>query len=97
MRNILPIGAMFPGQMVDCGVETHIFVWHTIGIIGIVNQTLYFMLRWTITFLIIALVAAVFGFTGIAAGAAEIAKVIFYIFLVVFVISLIAGAFRRTD
>jgi uncharacterized membrane protein YtjA (UPF0391 family) len=62
-----------------------------------VNQTISFMLRWTITFLIIALVAAVFGFTGIAAGAAEIAKIIFYIFLVVFVISLIAGAFRRTD
>jgi len=38
------------------------------------------MLRWTITFLIIALVAAVFGFGGIAAGAASIAKVLFFIF-----------------
>ena len=71
--------------------------WHVIGDCNSVNQTFNIMLRWTITFLIIALVAAVFGFTGIAAGAAEIAKIIFYIFLVVFVISLIAGAFRRTD
>lgn len=55
------------------------------------------MLRWTLTFLVIALIAAVFGFTGIAAGAASIAKIIFYIFLVFFVISLITGAFRRSD
>lgn len=56
-----------------------------------------FMLRWTITFLVIALVAALFGFGGIAAGAASIAKVLFFIFLVLFVISLVAGAsiFKR--
>lgn len=58
---------------------------------------LNYMLRWTLTFLVIALIAAVFGFTGIAAGAASIAKIIFYIFLVFFVISLITGAFRRSD
>ena len=61
------------------------------------DQIVNLMLRWTITFLVIALIAAVFGFTGIAAGAAEIAKIIFYIFLAFLVISLIAGAFRRTD
>ena len=49
------------------------------------------MIRWVITFLVSALIAAVFGFGGIAAGAAEIAKVIFYLFLVLFVISLIFG------
>jgi uncharacterized membrane protein YtjA (UPF0391 family) len=47
------------------------------------------MLRWVIIFLVIALIAAVFGFGGIVAGAVEIAKVIFYVFLVLFVISLI--------
>ena len=47
------------------------------------------MLRWTVTFLIIALVAAIFGFGGIAAGAAAIAKVLFFIFLVLFIIGLI--------
>lgn len=54
-----------------------------------INQQL--MLRWTITFLIIAIIAAVFGFGGIAAGAASIAKILFVIFLVLFVISLIFG------
>src|SRR5689334_16009827 len=71
--------------------------WHVIRKTSCVNQIVKIMLRWTITFLVIALIAAVFGFTGIAAGAAEIAKIIFYIFLVFFVISLITGAFRRTE
>ena len=39
------------------------------------------MIRWIVIFLIIALVAAIFGFGGIADGAAEIAKIIFYIFI----------------
>lgn len=56
------------------------------------------MLRWTVIFLIIAIVAAVFGFGGIAAGAASIAKVLFFIFLVLFIISLIMGrSVKNTD
>lgn len=47
------------------------------------------MLEWAIGFLIVALVAALFGFTGIAKGAASIAKVLFYIFIVVFLVSLV--------
>lgn len=50
------------------------------------------MLRWTAIFLVIALIAAVFGFTDIAAGAASIAKVIFFIFLVLVLLSAILGA-----
>jgi uncharacterized membrane protein YtjA (UPF0391 family) len=49
------------------------------------------MLGWAVVFLIIALVAAVFGFGGIAAASAGIAKLLFVIFLVLFVISLIFG------
>lgn len=71
--------------------------WHVIGTCKSINQNYIVMLRWTLTFLVIAVIAAIFGFTGIAAGAASIAKIIFYIFLVFLVISLIAGAFRRTD
>jgi uncharacterized membrane protein YtjA (UPF0391 family) len=55
----------------------------------------YDMLGWTITFLIIALVAAVFGFGGIAVAAAGIAKILFFIFLILFVISLLGGLMRR--
>ena len=46
---------------------------------------------WAVVFLITALVAAVFGFGGIAAASAGIAKLLFFIFLVLFVISLIFG------
>ena len=52
------------------------------------------MLHWVLAFLIIALIAALFGFTGIAIGAAAIAKILFYIFLVLFVLSLLVGAIR---
>jgi uncharacterized membrane protein YtjA (UPF0391 family) len=42
-------------------------------------------------FLIIALVAAVFGFGGIASGATSIAQILFFVFLVLFVVSLLMG------
>jgi uncharacterized membrane protein YtjA (UPF0391 family) len=49
------------------------------------------MLRWAAIFFVISLVAALFGFTGIAQGAAEIAKVLFYIFLAIFAVFVILG------
>ncbi len=54
------------------------------------------MLYWTAIFFVISLVAALFGFTGIASGAASIAQVLFFIFLVLFIVSLIAHAARRS-
>ena len=53
------------------------------------------MLSLTLTFLVIALIAAVLGFGGIAGGSAWIAQICFGIFIVLFLISLIAGAVRR--
>jgi len=47
------------------------------------------MLYWTLIFLVVALIAAAFGFTGIAAGSASIAKILFAVFLVLFVVSLL--------
>ncbi|MGH8855682.1 MAG: DUF1328 domain-containing protein, partial [Telluria sp.] len=41
------------------------------------------MLQYALVFFVIALIAAIFGFGGIAAGAVEIAKILFFIFLVV--------------
>ena len=49
------------------------------------------MLSYTITFLIIAILAGVLGFGVIAGLAAEIAKILFLVFLVLFVVSLVAG------
>jgi uncharacterized membrane protein YtjA (UPF0391 family) len=49
------------------------------------------MLRYAAVFLVIALVAALIGFTGIAAGAVEIAKILFLIFILLSVASLVFG------
>ena len=53
------------------------------------------MLRYPAIFLIVALVAALLGFTGIAAGAVEIAKILFFVFILLFVVSLVLGLMRR--
>ena len=50
------------------------------------------MLRWSVIFFVIAIIAAIFGFGGIAEGAASIAKVLFFIFLSLFIISILFGA-----
>lgn len=55
------------------------------------NQLYPAMLSWTVTFLVVALIAAVLGFGGIAGAAAGVAKICFFIFLVFFLISLITG------
>ena len=52
------------------------------------------MLSWAVFFLIIALIAAVLGFGGIAGTAVGIAKLLFFVFLIIFVISLIMGVTR---
>jgi uncharacterized membrane protein YtjA (UPF0391 family) len=49
------------------------------------------MLSWSLGFFIVAIIAAVFGFGGIASGAAEIARVCFFFFIVLFGASLIYG------
>jgi uncharacterized membrane protein YtjA (UPF0391 family) len=52
------------------------------------------MLHYTVVFFVIALIAAVFGFGGIAAGATEIAKILFFVFLVITIISFLVGKNR---
>jgi uncharacterized membrane protein YtjA (UPF0391 family) len=52
------------------------------------------MLGWAVTFLVIALVAFLFGFGIIGSAAVGIAKILFFVFIILFVISLIMG--RRT-
>lgn len=49
------------------------------------------MLRAAFVFFLIAIFAAVFGFTGIAVGAAGIAKILFWIFVALTVLSVIGG------
>jgi uncharacterized membrane protein YtjA (UPF0391 family) len=56
----------------------------------------FIMLSWAITFLVIALIAAVLGFTGVAVAAAGIAKLLFVVFLILFLVSLVAHLGRRS-
>ena len=49
------------------------------------------MLHYTIIFFVIAIIAAVFGFGGIAAGATEIAKILFFVFLAMTIVSYLMG------
>ena len=62
-----------------------------IAVMGESEKEGVFMLRWAVIFLVIALVAALFGFTGIASAAAGIAKFLFFLFLVVCLVLFIAG------
>ena len=48
------------------------------------------MLHWSLVFLVVALIAALFGFSGLAETSAGIAKVLFGVFLVLFLVSYIS-------
>ena len=52
------------------------------------------MIGWALTFLVVALVAALFGFGGIAGTAVEMAKLIFFVAVVLFAISAVVGLLR---
>jgi uncharacterized membrane protein YtjA (UPF0391 family) len=60
------------------------------------HRTEAVMLSWAIGFFLLALVAAFFGFGGIASSAAGIAKVLLVLFVIAFVVSLIFGLRGRS-
>jgi len=49
------------------------------------------MLRWALMFLVLGLIAAAFGFTGIAGASIGIAKFLFFLFIAIFAVMLILG------
>lgn len=53
------------------------------------------MLHYAVVFLVIALIAAVFGFGGIAAGAVGIAKILFFVFIAMAVATFVIGLIKR--
>jgi uncharacterized membrane protein YtjA (UPF0391 family) len=53
------------------------------------------MLHYAVVFFVIALIAALFGFTGIAAGATSIAQVLFVVFIVLAIGSFVMSMFRK--
>ncbi len=52
------------------------------------------MLRWAILFFVLAIIAGVFGFGGVATASAGIAKTLFVVFLIIFVVTLVLGRGR---
>lgn len=52
------------------------------------------MLGWALTFLVVALIAAVLGFTTIAGAAMGVAKILFFVFLVLLVVSFVIRAIQ---
>lgn len=54
------------------------------------------MLNWTLNFLVIALIAGLLGFTGIAGTAVGIAKILFFVFLIMWVVAfLVVGSITK--
>ncbi len=53
------------------------------------------MLAWALVFLVVALIAGLFGFGFIASTAAGVAKILFFVFLVLFLVSLVFNLARR--
>jgi uncharacterized membrane protein YtjA (UPF0391 family) len=53
------------------------------------------MLHYAVVFLVIALIAALFGFGGIAAGAVGIAKILFFVFVIMAVVTFVLSLLKR--
>jgi uncharacterized membrane protein YtjA (UPF0391 family) len=58
------------------------------------NEETEVMLSWVVTFLVIALIAGILGFGGLAGASIEIAKIIFFVALILFLISAVVGFAR---
>lgn len=52
------------------------------------------MLYWAVIFLVIALIAGLFGFGGVASASVGIAQILFFVFIALFVVTLVFRAFR---
>ena len=52
------------------------------------------MLSWVVTFLVVALIAGILGFGGVAGASIEIAKIVFFIAIILFVVSALVSLMR---
>src|ERR1051326_3891458 len=92
----------YPGSILRRSEEFHpgnegrhgAFSCHDAAEAAFHNAECIVMLGWALTFLVIALIAAVLGFGGIAGLSIEIAKIIFFVAVVLFLISALVGIFR---
>ena len=54
------------------------------------------MLKWALIFFVVAIIAAVFGFGGIASASAGIAQILFFVFIVLFLVALVGNFMRKS-
>jgi uncharacterized membrane protein YtjA (UPF0391 family) len=52
------------------------------------------MWSWVVTFLVVALIAGILGFGGVAGASIEIAKIIFFVAIILFLVSAVVGLAR---
>jgi uncharacterized membrane protein YtjA (UPF0391 family) len=62
-----------------------------LAVYGRRKDKLMSLLKWALIFLVVSIVAALFGFGGISAASADIAKILFYIFVIIFIALLVLG------
>jgi uncharacterized membrane protein YtjA (UPF0391 family) len=79
---------LFPGAIISSNASAFV------ATLGKTDEAELVMLSWVVTFLIIALIAGILGFGGIAGVSIEIAKAIFFIAVVLFIISAVVGLAR---
>jgi uncharacterized membrane protein YtjA (UPF0391 family) len=80
-------------QSVSVGEQVQ-FNTQAICVTGLLSRKESHMLSWAIVFFVLALVAAAFGFGGIAGASASIAQILFVIFLVLTVLAFVVRAFQ---
>lgn len=53
------------------------------------------MFKWSMVLLAFAIIAGIFGFTGLAGASTDVARTLFFVFLVLMVIAALIGAFQN--
>jgi uncharacterized membrane protein YtjA (UPF0391 family) len=82
-----------PASLKDSSIGIRVALAHSSHLKKFYLKEVSIMLSWSMTFLVIGLIAGILGFSGIAA-ATQIAWILFVVFLVLFVVSLIMGRSR---
>jgi uncharacterized membrane protein YtjA (UPF0391 family) len=83
-----------PASLKDSSIGIRVALAHSSHLKKFYLKEVSIMLSWSMTFLVIGLIAGILGFSGIAGAATQIAWILFVVFLVLFVVSLIMGRSR---
>lgn len=83
------------GRAAYSGVQALRFSRHPNAGVSATHKEMEKMLHYAVVFLVIALVAALFGFGGIAAGAVGIAKILFFVFVIMAVVTFVLGLLKK--